>query len=220
MPQPYAVIFDMDGVLVDSYEAHYQSWARVADQQGRTITRDQFAQTFGRTSREVIAQLWSDGQYTADEIMALDQAKEALYRDILRADFPAMEGVGRLLDRLDAAGIRMAVGSSGPAENVATTIQLLTGGHRLRQFVTGDDVTRGKPDPQVFLLASERLGVPPPRCVVVEDAPAGIAAAHAAGMMAIGLVSTGRTAEELREADWVVAHLDELSAERIIALMN
>lgn len=220
MPEHYAVIFDMDGVIVDSYEAHYQSWSRVAEQNGHSITRDQFAQMFGRTSRDIIAALWGESHYTEDEIAALDLAKEALYREILRADFPAMDGVGQLLGNLDAAGFQMAIGSSGPAENVAATIEFLPNGSLLKQCVTGDDVTRGKPDPQVFLLAAERLGVPPASCAVVEDAPAGLAAAHAAGMAAIGLVSTGRTAEDLQDADLVIRHLSELNAQRIIALIG
>ena len=220
MSEHYAAIFDMDGVIVDSYEAHYQSWSRIAEQNGQSITRDQFAQMFGRTSRDIIAILWGENHYTEDEITALDLAKEALYREIIRANFPAMEGVGDLLENLAAAGIQMAIGSSGPAANVAATIECLPNGELLRQRVTGDDVSRGKPDPQVFLLAAERLGVRPSCCVVVEDAPAGVAAAHAAGMAAVGLVSTGRTVEELRDAELIVHHLNELNAERIIALIR
>jgi beta-phosphoglucomutase len=125
-----------------------------------------------------------------------------------------------LLGELDAAGIELAIGSSGPPENVATTIELLPNGELLKQQVTGCDVSRGKPDPQVFLLAAEKLGVAPPRCVVIEDAPPGVEAAHAARMAAIGLVSTGRTAEELSDADLVVHHLSELNVDRITALIK
>ncbi len=219
MLESHAVIFDMDGVLVDSYEAHYLSWSRVAKENGHSITRDQFAQMFGRTSRDIISDWWGAGR-SEDEVAILDLAKEALYREILRVDFPAMGGVGKLLGSLAAAGIQMAVGSSGPAENVAVTIEYLPNGKLLTTCVTGDDVTRGKPDPQVFLLAAERLGVPPAQCAVVEDAPAGITAAHAAGMAAIGFVSTGRTDKDLQAADLLIHRLAELSVERIVDLIE
>jgi beta-phosphoglucomutase len=220
MAAHYAAIFDMDGVLVDSYEAHYQSWSQMAQRNELPLTREQFEWSFGRTSRETIAALWGDDDLSEERIAALDQEKEERYRDIIRADFPAMEGVGELLKSLADAGFSMAIGSSGPAANVAATVEFLPHGELLNARVTGDDVTRGKPDPQVFLLAAEKLGVPPNRCAVVEDAPAGIAAAHAAGMVAIGLASTGRTAEELADAELVVQHLNELTPERIAGLIN
>ena len=122
-----------------------------------------------------------------------------------------MPGVDRLLFGLFEAGVPMAVGSSGPPENVDLVLSLLGKRPLLASIVTGMDVTRGKPDPQVFLLAAERLGVPPQRCVVVEDAPLGILAAHAAGMAAVGLASTGRGRWMLAGADLVIDTLEGLS---------
>jgi len=209
-----AVIFDMDGVLVDSYHAHYQSWVAMAQREGFTFTEEQFAPTFGRTSREIIAHFWG-ADLTDERIAEMDAAKEAEYRRIVEDDFPAMPGARELIERLAANGFPLAVGSSGPPENVAMVLDQLGVGACFRAVVTGMDVTRGKPDPQVFLIAAERLDVAPPRCVVIEDAPAGVAAARAAGMKSIGLVSTGRTREELAEADLVVRHLSELSPEGI-----
>ena len=96
------------------------------------------------------------------------------------------------------AGFRVAVGSSGPAENVQLAIERLGVGRLLSATVTGNDVKRGKPDPQVFLTAAARMQVPPVRCVVVEDAPVGVEAAHRGGMRAVAIASTGRTVEQLR----------------------
>lgn len=208
-----AVIFDMDGVLVDSFRAHYESWHRVGAEQGRRITQAQFAAAFGRTSREVIAG-WSDGdRYTDTEIAAIDDRKESIFRDLLLDDFPVMPGATDLLRALSASGFALGVGSSGPPDNVNLVLDRLGARDLFGAVITGDDVTRGKPDPQVFLLAAERLGVPPSRCAVVEDAALGVEAARAAGMAAVGFVSTGRTREELAAADLVVERMNELSPE-------
>jgi beta-phosphoglucomutase len=212
-----AVIFDMDGVLVDSYHAHLESWRAMAAERGRTMTRGQFDATFGRTSREILATLWPDLVLSEVEIAALDARKEELFRAILDRAFPPMPGAVALLESLYAAGFALAVGSSGPPENVAMVLDRMGCRRLFGTLITGADVTRGKPDPQVFLLAAERLGIAPRRCAVVEDAPPGIAAAKAADMAAVGLASTGRTREILSNADLVVDALAELSPEGIAA---
>lgn len=191
----------------------------MAEPEGLSFTEAEFAPTFGRTSREIIAHFWGDGRYTDAEIAALDTRKEAAFRRLIEADFPAMPGVGRLLKDLHDAGFALAVGSSGPPENVALVLDKLGARSLFQSLVTGMDVTRGKPDPQVFLIAAERLGMSPARCAVIEDAPAGVAAAHAAGMTSIGLTSTGRTAESLSAAQLVVGSLAELSAELLRELI-
>lgn len=218
MNDKLGVIFDMDGVLVDSYDAHFQSWQRVAEEEGQTFTKQQFAATFGRTSREIIASLW-DGSLTEERIRTLDDRKEAAYRQIIEANFPAMRGARELLRRLKDAGFSLAVGSSGPPENIDVVLDQLQARSLFSAVVSGADVTRGKPDPQVFLIAAERLGLVPAQCVVVEDAPVGVRAAHAAGALAIGFASTGRTRESLAEADLVVDSLDEISPEVVHALI-
>ena len=208
-----AVIFDMDGVLVDSFGPHEESWLRAAEEGGVAMTRDQFATTFGRTSREIIRHFWGDG-LSEPEMREIDDRKEALYRDLVRDDFPTMPGAVELIDDLHAAGFRLAVGSSGPPENIALSVGCLERASRFSAVVTGHDVVRGKPDPEVFLLAGTRLSVPPERCAVIEDAVAGVRAANAAGMFSVALVGT-TTREALAEADLVVDALGELSARRI-----
>lgn len=220
MPETLAVIFDMDGVLVDSYRAHWQSWQFMADELGKGLTEAQFASTFGRTSREIIATHWGDDCLTPVAIAEFDRRKEALYREIVAKDFPAMDGATELIKSLKSAGFRLAVGSSGPPENVALAVERLGAERFFDTLVTGRDVTRGKPDPQVFLLAAERLKVSPANCAVIEDAPVGIAAANAAGMCSVALLSTGHTAESVSAARLVVHSLRELSPERIAALVR
>jgi beta-phosphoglucomutase len=214
-----AVIFDMDGVLVDSYQAHFLSWRIVAASHGRSMSREEFEAGFGRTSREIIAALWPASVSSDEDIARLDAEKEAAFREILADDFPAMPGVESLLESLHAAGFALAVGSSGPPENVDLVLDRLGKRSLFGAVVHGMDVTRGKPDPQVFLLAAERLGVPPRHCAVVEDAPLGIAAAKAAGMASVGLVSTGRSRAILAAADLVVSSLGKLPPATIRSLI-
>ena len=211
--ETFGVIFDMDGVLVDSYHAHFQSWRELAAELGVEVTEADFVRHFGRTSREIVEAYWGEGRFTDEEIAELDRRKESYYRRIISQNFPEMPGVRSLLSRLKAAGFRLAVGSSGPPENVRLVLEKLEAGPLFDAVVTGMDVTRGKPDPQVFLLAAKRLNLPPEHCVVIEDAPVGIRAAHAAGMAAVGLVSTGRDPQSLAEADLVVPSLEKLTPE-------
>jgi beta-phosphoglucomutase len=221
--EPQAVLFDMDGVLIDSYRAHFESWRRTAAELGRVYSEEQFAAGFGRTSREVIAEQWESGgqeRLSDEQIAQIDERKEALFREILSADFPAMPGAVALIESLVEAGFRVAVGSSGPTQNVRLAIERLGIGKLLSAVVTGHDVKHGKPDPQVFLLAAERCGVAPARCVVVEDAPVGIEAARRGGMHVIGLASTGRTIEQLRAADLVVMSLHELSPHTFLQVLQ
>jgi len=215
-----AVIFDVDGVLVDSYRAHFEAWKRVGRRAGRPIGENTFASLFGRRNREIIRLLWGD-VLTEAQAEELAQWKEVQYREVLRTDFRPMDGAAELVDALKAAGFLLAVGSSGPPENVRIALEGLGRARLFDAMVTGDEVRAGKPDPEVFLKASAKLGVEPRSSAVVEDAVAGVEAARRAGMAAIALVGTA-TREALTEAgaDLVVESLRELSPERIAVLID
>lgn len=204
-----AVIFDMDGVLVDSYRAHFASWVRLYGELGIEYTAAAFAADFGRTSRDILRRTM--GADLGDQrIRELDERKESFYRDILRQEFPAMDGAVELIDALANDSFLLAVGSSGPPENIALCLEKLGRRATFAVVVTGADVTRGKPDPQMYQLAAERLEVPAAACAVVEDAVHGVEAAHRAGMASIALTGT-TTREQLSYADLVVDHLRELT---------
>lgn len=213
----YGVIFDMDGVLVNSYRAHFDSWNRMAHAHGLAMTESQFAASFGRTTREIIKMLWGDN-VADDDIPAMDDEKEAAYRDILRESFPEMPGAKDLLVALHEAGFALAIGSSGPPENVAVVRQALP--PVFDAAVTATDVTHGKPHPEVFLKAARKLGVRPIRCAVVEDAPAGVKAARRAGMAAVAVTGTAPWAKLARRAHLVVSSLTELTEERLTTLID
>lgn len=217
MPGP-AVIFDLDGVLVDSYRAHFASWRQLYGELGIDYGEAAFAADFGRTSRDILRRTLG-AELTDGRVRQLDERKESLFRDILRENFPAMDGAVELIDALAADGFLLAVGSSGPPENIALSLEKLGRAAKFVAVVTGVDVTRGKPDPQVFQLAAERLRVPPASCAVVEDAVHGIEAAHRAGMAGIALTGTN-TREKLAHADLVVDHLRELTPNLIRDLIG
>ena len=211
------IIFDMDGVLVDSAGPHWQSWRQLAEEIGRPITEPQFRATFGRQNQDVVPALF--GHDDAPTIRRLSDRKEELYRDLIRHAVPAVDGAVELIRACHAAGFRLAVGSSGPPENVDLVVNGLNIGRYFQTFVTAREVTRGKPHPQVFQRAAEGLGLPPGLCAVVEDAPAGVEAARAAGCTAIALVGM-HPAESLGKAHRVVTSLRELSPEAIATLIQ
>ncbi|MFW6155089.1 MAG: HAD family hydrolase [Planctomycetota bacterium] len=213
MAESPAVIFDMDGVLVDSYDAHYESWRRLAAEHGADYPRDQFARSFGRTSREILAEDWPV-DLTDEQIPAADRRKEELYRQIIRADYPGMPGAAELVAAVHEAGFALAIGSSGPRANIEVVLEQMRAGDCFDAVVSGEDVHRGKPDPEIFRIAAARLGVPADRCAVIEDAPLGLEAARRAGMTPIALTGTA-TREQLAGAARVVDRLDELSPRRI-----
>lgn len=211
------VIFDMDGVLVDSFRPHLRSWGLLAEEMGRSITEEQFAGTFGKTSREIIREWFR--MEDAGEVRRLDDRKEKLYRELIRGRIPAMPGAGELIRSLHADGFCLSVGSSGPPENVDLVCDELGLRPFLTAIVTGADVQRGKPDPQVFETAAARMGVSPSSCVVVEDAPVGLVAARRAGMCCIGLLGT-HPAEALSAADRVIRRLNELCPEAVRQILH
>jgi beta-phosphoglucomutase len=208
---PLAVIFDMDGVLVDSFQAHLQAWKSMARDEGLPFDPARFTANFGRTSRELIAALWPDRSYTDAQHEDLADRREAAYRRIVQANFPEMPGARELIHSLHRDGFALALGSSGPVENADLVLEKLGVRNLFRAVVTGKDVRRGKPDPEVFLTAAARLGIAPRSCAVIEDAPPGIAAANASGMLSIGLSSPGPAYRPLSDARLVVHSLTDLS---------
>lgn len=214
----FAVIFDMDGVLIDSYQAHFVGWSRLYEELELPYSESEFALDFGRTSRDILYRRFGD-DLADDRIRELDERKEALFRDSLREHFPAMDGALELIDSLAAADIPLAVGSSGPPENISLCLEKLGRREKFSAIVTGGDVTRGKPDPQVFQLAASRLGVDPKRCVVVEDATHGVTAANRAGMRSVALVGT-TTRDALSAAHLIVDSLRELTPAALHRLVS
>ncbi len=211
-------IFDWDGVIIDSSSHHEESWERLAKETGFTLPEGHFKKGFGMKNEFIIPNLlnWSNGP---EEIRQLSLRKEELYREILLEwGIRPLPGVTEWLAELRQHGIRCAIGSSTHRLNIDTSLSVLRFEDCFAAIVTAEDVSRGKPDPEVFLTAAERLGIDPSHCVVFEDALVGIEAAHRGGMKVVA-VATTNPIEALKAADLAVHRLDELSVDQIAALI-
>ncbi len=221
-PDALGAIWDVDGTLVDTAELHFLAWEKVCRELGRPFSRADFAATFGQRNPEIIRHLFGE-RFQDDEIARLGEHKEELYRAAARSGVAPLPGVTALLEGLHQAGFRQAIGSSAPRANLDLIMEL-TGLERYFQaIVSSEDTQRGKPDPQVFLIAAERLDLVPARCVVLEDAVAGVQAARAGGMKCIAVTFVGHhPAESLRKAgaDLVVPSLEQVTAVEVGGLFS
>jgi beta-phosphoglucomutase family hydrolase len=204
--QSRAVLWDMDGVIVDSGVYHMRSWQETFHQTGITFTDENFKHVFGMRNDEIIrAMLGKD--FTQEKFEAIAQAKEVAFRRLITDNIKALPGVLKLLADINAVGFQQALVSSTPMEN----IDLITGKLGIkgyfRHIISGYDVTEGKPSPQCYLLAAQRLSVSPEDCMVIEDAVAGVRAAKNGGMKCIAVTNT-HPAASLIEADLIVTSLE------------
>ncbi len=216
-PGLIGALFDWDGVVIDSSAHHEESWNRLAREEKLFLPEGHFLKGFGMKNEAIIPGILD---WTRDpaEIRRLSLRKEELYRIIIKEwGLEPLRGVQTLLDRLSDAGVPCAIGSSTHRLNITTSLEILGLRKYFRAMVTAEDVSHGKPDPEVFLLAAKALGLPALRCVVFEDAPVGIDAALAGGMKAVG-VTTTHPKTVLSKAHLVVRRLDELDIDRLEAL--
>jgi beta-phosphoglucomutase family hydrolase len=187
-----AVLWDMDGTLVDSADYHWQAWRDTMAREGHPITRDQFMASFGQRNDSILSQ-WLGSQATPELIERVGDAKEAIYRQLVRQQgIEPLPGVSEWVRRLHQQGWRQAIASAAPRKNIETILEALHTADCFNAIVSAEDVHRGKPDPEVFLVAASKLDVPPSQCIVVEDALHGIEAAHAAGIKCIGVTRSGK----------------------------
>jgi len=213
-----AVIFDLDGVLVDTAQAHRQAWYDLAAKQGVPMSDEFFYSTFGMQNSQILPMLLGV-DLSEEQIEQLSRWKERRYREIVVQQLRPVQGAHQLLSRLKDARFHLAVGSSAPRENLELILQRAHFATYFDTYVTSEDVSNGKPAPDTFLKAAERLQVAPRCCVVVEDAVPGIQAARAA-RMAVVAVTTSRSRQDLAEADIVVDSLAELGADDFIRLIE
>lgn len=212
------IIFDWDGVIIDSSRQHEESWERLAEEEGKALPADHFKVGFGRKNEWIIPAIlkWTED---SEEISRLSLRKEAHYRQVVvDRGLVALPGVAEFLQRLKKAGIPSCVGSSTHRANIDTIMGVLGFEGLFGGIITAEDVSQGKPDPEVFLKAAAQTGCQPQHCVVFEDAMAGIAAARAGGMKVVG-VATTHPAAELTMTDRVVHRLDELQVDDLRELI-
>ncbi len=214
--QPRAALWDMDGTLLDSADYHWLAWREIVAGEGVDLTHERFLASFGQRN-DTILRGWLGDDLAASEVARIGDAKEQRYREFVRErGIVLLPGVERWLLRLRDAGWRQAIASAAPRANVEAIVEALGIAEFFGAIASAEDVQRGKPDPQVFLLAAERLGVPPARCVVLEDAPAGLEGGRRGGMRTVGI----RSSHTDLQADVVVdtlAELDDDAFDRLVS---
>jgi beta-phosphoglucomutase len=210
--QLQAVIWDLDGVIIDSAEEHRKSWHRLAQTVGLPFTDEQFYATFGMRNSAIIPKLW--GPMPPERVQELADLKEEYFREFVYNAAIPLPGAIELLSALHVAGYLQALASSTPAKNIELINELLGLDRYLSVLVSGERVAHGKPAPDIFLKAAAELGVEPAKCLVIEDAVAGVEAAHAGGMRCIA-VAGERDLPGLRKAELMVKDLTEVTVKRI-----
>ncbi len=215
-PPARAILWDMDGVLVDTALYHYDAWKVALVEEGVQLGYEDFKRTFGQRNDTVLRDLICPN-ITDSEVARIGNVKEDLYRKFVRErGIAPLPGVVHWLEQLTVQGWRHSVASAAPRGNVDCILEVTGIGHFFGALTSAEDVTRGKPDPQVYLLAAQRVGVLPAHSIVIEDAPAGIEGARRGGMKCIGILSSHG---ELT-ADIVVRSLEELDASAFDRLLE
>jgi len=216
MSAPRAVLWDMDGTLIDSEEFHWISWREAMADEGIAITHEQFLSSFGQRNDSIIPR-WLGAALPPERIARIGNVKEELYRDLVRKNgILPLPGVASWVHRLHEHGWLQAIASAAPRTNVEVVLEALAAAHCFQAIVSAEDVHRGKPDPEVYLMAASQVGASPDRCIVVEDAVAGVEGAHSAGMRCIGVSHNGKRLS----ADVVVQSLDLLDSNAFDTLLQ
>jgi beta-phosphoglucomutase family hydrolase len=216
-----AVIFDMDDVVLDSSAIHERAWDEALGRHGASmdmLEKGEVARIFGMRMREICEFLVKRFGLDADP-EEIDAERHNTMMEIMAREMEPSDGLMQLLGMLKGKGMRLALATSGVDDYVDLVLDKLNLRSRFDAVVTGDDVEKGKPDPEVFLKAASKLGVLPGQCVVIEDAQKGIQAAHAAGMKAIGYQNLNHPyRQDLSEADIVINSLEEVTWEMVESL--
>ena len=211
-----AVLWDMDGTLIDSEEYHWIAWRHTMADEGVTITRELFLASFGQRNDSILPR-WLGAAATRERIEKIANAKEELYRELIRKyGIAPLPGVECWVHRLHETGWKQTIASAAPRANVDAILEALSATRVFEGIVSAEDVKNGKPDPEVYLVAASRVGISPDRCIVVEDAAAGVEGARRAGMKSIGVKRDGG----YLPADMVVKSLDLLEPNAFETLLE
>jgi len=204
-----AVLFDWDGVVIDSKSQHERSWNRMAATYDLPLPEGHFLKGFGKRNEEIIPDIlgWST---TAEETQKWADLKEEMYRELIREDgIEPLDGVREFVARLIKCGIRRSIASSTPRANIQCSLEITGLAPHFEAMTGAEDVSNGKPAPDVFFQAAEKVGADPTKCIVLEDSFSGIEAGKNAGAFVIGIATTNPI-ESLTMADWAVHSLHEI----------
>lgn len=213
-----AVLWDLDGVIADTGPYHCRAWQDVFRKRGVDFTEEDFKRYFGQRNDTIIRSTLG-GSISPEELDTIAAEKEENYRRRVAGNIKPLPGATELIGALRERGVKLAIASSAPLENVQLILQGLGISNYFQAIVWGREVAEGKPAPQVFLLAATKLGVGPRDCVVIEDAVAGVTAAKRAGMKCVA-VTNSHSRSSLQEADLIVDTLEAISVSDLARLFN
>ena len=203
-----AILWDMDGVISDSYSLHFAAWREVFAKRSIELTKRDFTHLFGARNDLIIGSV-TGRELPERDVRSLVQEKEEAFRHKATGRIKPLPGVVRLLNTLRKGNFRLGLVSSAPRENIDLTLSELELAGTFNCIVSGHEVSEGKPSPQIYLLAAERLQATANDCVVIEDSPLGVKAAKSAGMKCLAVINSHHR-ENLREADAVVDSLENV----------
>lgn len=205
----------MDGVLIDSNPFHKISLRQFCLKYGQDLSEEQLREKiYGRTNKDWIVNVF--GPMSHDQLMAYENEKEALFRELYQHDIKPVDGLIGFLDKLDAQQIPRAIGTSAPRVNVDFTLAKTHMEKYFSVILDEDFVTRGKPDPEIYLKVAAALNFKPEHCVVFEDSLSGVQAGKAAGCKVVGITTT-HTPEELKDTDLVIDNFIDLEPKTLIS---
>lgn len=214
-----AVLFDLDGTLVDNNEVHYKAWKKYLHNEGIEISDEDFKENIsGRTNMDAVEHIYKR-KMSKEEAEKYYLRKEEIYREMYEADIKAINGLEKFLKDLDDHGVLMAIATSGIQVNIDFMFQHVPIKQYFARVISSSDISEGKPDPQIFLVAAQALDIPPENCVVFEDSTSGVEAGKNAGMKVVALTTT-HTKSELKNADLVIGDYSEITYEKLLKLMK
>ena len=213
-----AVIWDMDGIIADTSQYHHKGWQIVFRKRGINYTEADFRRNTGKRSDTIIREVLGE-KIPQNEITEIIQEKDATFRQLMGGNIKLFPGVLKLITSLKEHDFKIAIASSAPMENIRLITQSLKIDNYFDAIISGWEVTKGKPHPQTFLLAAEKLGVETEDCIVIEDAISGVTASKRAGMRCIAVTNT-TSREELREADLIIDTLEEITVDDLTGLLD
>lgn len=205
----FAVIFDMDGVIIDSNPFHKISLRQFCEKYGFHLSDEELVKRiYGRTNKEWITNLF--GPLPHDRLIELEEEKEGLFRELFKHDIKALNGLDHFLRKLKNENIPTAIGTSAPRSNVDYVLEHTKLGEYFSVILDESHVEHGKPNPEIYLKVAASLSFDPARCIVFEDSLSGVEAARRAGSKVVG-VSTTHSEEELSHTDLVINDFSDLT---------
>lgn len=204
-----AVVFDMDGTMIDNTPFHQKAWIKFCEGHGIKLTEEDYLVKVSGKRNDAILELLFERKIGSDEYLKLDEEKESIYRELYLPHLSAVSGLKNFLNKLKATGMKLGVATTSPYKNRVMVLEALGLNDFFEVIIGGEDTKQGKPHPEIYLTVAGKLGVNPEKCLAFEDTPSGIKSAKGAGMTVVAVL-TSHLKDELKQADYFIKDYTEL----------